>query len=159
MTDPDPPVIRSATEGDIEAVARLLIQVQDQHVRDYPRMFKPMPMAVAVATVAPDIAAGRYTVADRGGVVGFIKWFIHDRPDSAYTFATRIVAIDAIGVDVTCRRRGIGQSLLAWEIERGRVAGVERVQLDSWGLNTGAHAAFEKAGFTAYNFRFWRLLR
>jgi ribosomal protein S18 acetylase RimI-like enzyme len=158
MIKPGSSIVRRATTADIDAVARLLIQVQDQHVRDYPLVFKDMTIEAASTQAAVDIEAGACAVADVAGVAGFIKWAVHDRPENAYTFAARYVAIDAICVDAACRRKGIGQTLLAWVVERGRELGAQRVQLDTWATNAVAFGAFRKAGFSSYNHRLWRWL-
>ena len=63
MAEPAP-LVRAARLDDAEAMARLLVQVQEQHVRDYPSVFRAMPIAVAAELSAADIAAGICAVAE-----------------------------------------------------------------------------------------------
>jgi ribosomal protein S18 acetylase RimI-like enzyme len=151
-------VIRTATTEDTAAVARILLQVQDQHVRDYPSIFRSMTKAEAEKLIAGDVEAGSCLVHQSDAVDGFLRWVVQERPENAYVYASRLVVVDQIGVDERCRRRGIGCALLAWVVERGRGLGAQRVQLDSWAANTAAHGAFRKAGFSVYNLRFWKQL-
>jgi ribosomal protein S18 acetylase RimI-like enzyme len=139
--------IRPAQAGDVPALARLLIQVHEQHVREHPRVFRPIGFESAKLQVAAEVEAGLCAVHESQALDGMVKWSVQDRPETIYTHAARIVVIDQIVVDVAARRGGIGQRLLAWVVDRAREAGASRVQLDTWATNAPALAAFRKAGF------------
>jgi hypothetical protein len=100
-------MVRVAAPDDANAVARLLVQVQSQHVRDYPSIFRPMTEAEAAEAIGTDLQAGAYAVRESASVDGFVKWVVHDRPENPFLFAVRSVIIDQIGVDSQARRRGI----------------------------------------------------
>ena len=151
-------MIRIAQSTDLAAIARLLVQVQDQHLAEYPHVFRAMTLLQAQAEIAAALAAGSYIVHEDDRVSGFAKWLVQDRPETAYTTAVRIVQIDQIGVDAGRRRQGIGQQLLEWVVQRARGLGAHRVQLDTWESNVIAHGAFRTAGFVPYHRRLWRLL-
>jgi len=150
---PELPVIRYAISDDVPALARLLVQVHAQHVLEYPRVFKPMSEEHAKQIIVPHVHEGRYAVHAAERIDGFVRWQIHDRAETSYVHAARIVFIDEIGVAEVRRRQGIGQALLAWVGERAREAGAQRVQLDTWATNARALGAFQKAGFSIYTHR------
>jgi ribosomal protein S18 acetylase RimI-like enzyme len=151
-------MIRRAESSDVAAIARLLVQVQDQHVADYPAIFHAMSVAQAEAEITSHVASGFYAVHEDAVISGFVKWLVHDRPESSFTKAVRIVQIDQIAVDHGHRRQGIGQQLLAWVCERARESGAQRVQLDAWEANIAAQAAFRKSGFETYHHRLCKML-
>ena len=51
-----------------------------------------------------------------------------------------------------------GKALMERVISLGKELNMTRIQLDSWGFNTEAHAFFERMGFEKFNHRFWRNL-
>lgn len=149
-------MIRRAQAADAPAVARLVIQVHDQHVREHPMIFRPIGIEDASLHVAAEIEAGLCAVHETEAIDGMVKWSVQDRSETMYTHAARFAVIDQIVVDAATRRRGIGQRLLGWVLDRAREAGASRVQLDTWATNTMALAAFRKAGFTPFTHRQWR---
>jgi ribosomal protein S18 acetylase RimI-like enzyme len=152
-------MIRRATSDDVPAVARILVRVHAQHVLEHPLVFRPMSEAQALRVIVPHVDEGRYAVHLDEAVDGFVRWLIHDRPETPYSHPARIAVIDEIGVAEGRRRQGIGQALLAWVSERAREAGAQRVQLDTWATNASALGAFHKAGFSIYTHRLWRPLQ
>jgi GNAT superfamily N-acetyltransferase len=81
-----------------------------------------------------------------------------ERPETPFTFALRYLLVDQISVRPTAQGKGVGAALIEQAVALARELNVPKIQLDSWGFNTGAHAFFEKMGFEKFNHRFWPIL-
>jgi GNAT superfamily N-acetyltransferase len=70
----------------------------------------------------------------------------------------RYLLVDQISVRPTAQGKGVGKTLIKRAVLFALELNVQRIQLDSWGFNTEAHAFFEKMGFEKFNHRFWKNL-
>ena len=70
-----------------------------------------------------------------------------------------MLLIDQISVRPEARGKGIGTALMKQAEILASTLDVERIVLDSWDFNSGAHAFFESRGFRKSTFRFWKWLQ
>jgi GNAT superfamily N-acetyltransferase len=70
----------------------------------------------------------------------------------------RYLLLEHISVRPAAQKQGVGAALIKRVITLGKELNVPKIQLDSWGFNTEAHAFFEKMGFEKFSHRFWRNL-
>jgi GNAT superfamily N-acetyltransferase len=61
----------------------------------------------------------------------------------------RVALVEAVRVDPTLRRRGLGAALMAWVVAEARRRGCFRVQLTSHQQRRDAHRFYERLGFVA----------
>ena len=154
--------IRNATSEDALLLSGLCRDVQNLHAQNHTDIFK-MPESDDFADsffkeMLADPVVRIFIAEQNGKAVGYIFCKLIERPETPFTFAMRSLHVDQICVRPTARGAGIGRALLR-EVEMlAMQLNVQRVQLDSWAFNTGAHAFFERLGFQKFMFRFWRHL-
>ena len=105
-----------------------------------------------------DPAVHIFIAEEDGNAVGNIVCKLVERLDNPFTFAAKILHVDQISVRPEMHGRGIGAALLKHAELLARELKAERIVLDSWDFNFGAHAFFERMGFQKFNFRFWKHL-
>ena len=88
--------------------------------------------------------------------IGCIVCKLIERPETPFTFAVSILLVDQISVHPSARGRGVGAALMKQAERLAIKLGAQRIQLDSWDFNFGAHEFFERMGFQKFNFRFWK---
>jgi ribosomal protein S18 acetylase RimI-like enzyme len=137
----------------------LNLLVHDIHVKAFPEYFKPLEPAVLTEWFRTMLARRdvRTCLADLNGAsVGYALAVFRDRPENDFCFARRICEVDQIGVAPGFRGRGVARALLDHVVAIARTEGVPDVELTSWSFNSGAHRAFERAGFRSRVVRFGR---
>lgn len=154
--------IRQAVPADKSLLSTLCTDVQRLHAGHHPDLFK-MPQNDDFATAffeeaLSDPLVTVYIAEENGQALGYILCKMVERAEGPFTFAMRYLLIDQISVRPELQGRGIGKALIEQAEILARELNVPRIQLDSWGFNTGAHAFFEKMGFEKFNHRFWRNL-
>jgi GNAT superfamily N-acetyltransferase len=154
--------IRKAVRGDGLLLSRLSVDVQQLHADQHPRIFK-MPQREDFAItffdeMLADPAVHIFVAEADGRAIGFILCKLVERPENPFTFAARILLVDQISVRPQVQGKGIGAALLQQAELLARELKAERVVLDSWDFNLGAHTFFERMGFEKFVFRFWKHL-
>jgi ribosomal protein S18 acetylase RimI-like enzyme len=154
--------IRRAISQDSLLLSSLCMDVQRLHAEHHPNLFK-MPQTDDFAVPFFDeILAGPYNVVflaeENGQALGYMLCKMMERPETIFTFATRYVLVDQISVRPAAQGRGVGKALMEQVVSLSKELNMPRIQLDSWGFNTEAHAFFERMGFEKFNHRFWRNL-
>ena len=154
--------IHQAGSADGLLLSSLCIDVQSLHAEYYPDIFKlPQSEDFAVSFFSEALADlnTRIFIAERDGqALGYILCKLIERPENPFTFTTSFLMIDQISVRPSIRGQGVGTALMGQAEILARELGVQRIQLDSWDFNLGAHAFFERSGFQKFNFRFWKNL-
>jgi GNAT superfamily N-acetyltransferase len=146
--------IRLARPDDAEAISALATRVQALHAAAEPGVFRPAGAATfAPATVQALIALPghqiRVATVD-GAVAGYAYASLRDVPETPWKYATRVCAIEQMGVDERHRRRGLGARLLA-AVRGGAAAwGAAELRLSVWEFNEEARAFYARQGFTSY---------
>ena len=154
--------IRQALLLDSLVLSSFCMDVQRLHAERHPNIFK-MPFSEDFAepffVEALADSTTRIFIAEQAGQAhGYILCKLIERPENPFTFAARFLMIDQISVRPAARGQGIGAALIKRAEILARELGVQRMQLDSWDFNLGAHAFFERSGFQKFNFRFWKNL-
>jgi len=154
--------IRQATIEDSFLLSSLTREVQSLHAQNHAEIFKlPETDDFAVSffnEMLADPAVHIFIAEDDGNAMGNIICKVVERLDNPFTFAAKILHIDQISVRPEMHGRGIGAALLKHAELLARELKAERIILDSWDFNLGAHAFFERMGFQKFNFRFWKHL-
>jgi GNAT superfamily N-acetyltransferase len=154
--------IRQAMSKDNMLLSSLCMDVQRLHAENHPDIFKiPQNDVFASAFFEEMLADPLVTVflaEEDGQALGYILCKLIERVENPFTFAMRNLLIDQISVRPEAQGKGVGAALMAPAEAQAREWDVPRIQLDSWGFNTGAHAFFEKMGYEKFNHRFWRKL-
>jgi GNAT superfamily N-acetyltransferase len=138
------------------------MDVQRLHAEHHTEIFKmPEREDFAVSFFESMLADPAVTIfiAEGNGVArGYIVCKLIERPETPFTFAARTLLVDQISVRPTARGQGVGAALMQAAETLARELSVQRIHLDSWDFNLGAHAFFERMGYQKFNFRFWRQL-
>jgi GNAT superfamily N-acetyltransferase len=154
--------IRQAMSKDNMLLSSLCMDVQSLHAENHPDIFKiPQNDDFASAFFEEMLADPLVTVflaEEDGQALGYILCKLIERVENPFTFAMRYLLIDQISVCPEAQGKGVGAALMVQAEAQAREWDVPRIQLDSWGFNTDAHAFFEKMGYEKFNHRFWRKL-
>lgn len=154
--------IRQATSTDSSLLSSLCVDVQRLHAEHHPDFFK-MPRNDNFAVdffdgVLADPTTSIFIAEEKEEALGYIFCKLIDRPENPFTFAVRYLHVDQISVRPVAQGKGVGAMLIQRAIALALELNLQRIQLDSWGFNTEAHAFFEKMGFEKFNHRFWKNL-
>jgi GNAT superfamily N-acetyltransferase len=154
--------IRQAVSTDGLLLSSLSLDVQRLHAEHHPDIFKmPQNDGFAVQFFNEMIAnplVRIYIAEEDGQALGCVLCKLVEREENPFTVAMRYVMVDQISVQLEAQGRGVGKALIEQVKALASEWNVSRVQLDSWGFNTNAHAFFEKMGFEKFNHRFWHYL-
>jgi len=96
-----------------------------------------------------------FIAEEDGQALGCVLCKLVEWEENPFTVAMRYLLVDQISVRPEAQRKGVGKVLIEQAKALAREWNVSRVQLDSWGFNTNAHAFFETMGFEKFNHRFW----
>jgi GNAT superfamily N-acetyltransferase len=136
--------------------------VQRLHVENHPDIFKmPQNDDFAVSFFDERLVDPKtriFIAEENGTALGCVVCKLVEREENPFTVAMRYLLVDQISVQPETQGKGVGKALIEQVEALAREWNVSRVQLDSWGFNTNAHAFFEKMGFEKFNYRFWHNL-
>ncbi len=154
--------IRLAIAADSLLLSSLCMDVQSLHAKHHPDLFK-MPESSDFAVsffdeILADPAASIFVAEENEQALGYVLCKLIERTENPFTFALRYLLVDQISVRPITQGRGVGAALIKQAEVLAMELNVQRIQLDSWGFNTEAHAFFEKMGFEKFNHRFWKNL-
>lgn len=154
--------IRRAIPEDSQLLSSLCADVQNLHATNLPDIFI-MPQSESFAASFFDnlLADPQFTIfiAQEGQLaLGYIACQVLERPQNPFAFKVKALLVDQISVRSEARTKGVGSALIQQAETLAKELGIQRIQLDSWAFNTGAHEFFEKRGFEKYNFRFWKFI-
>jgi len=146
--------IETATESHIDEILHLCLQVQNIHVALFPHIFKP-----AVEEELRDFFRDRlrdedariFLARDADRCLGYCLLGIHQRSENPFCHAYRLLYIDHICVDESCRHRGVGKQLLTEARNLARQLRIDRIELDFWTANQNAGRTFRALGFQTFN--------
>jgi ribosomal protein S18 acetylase RimI-like enzyme len=154
--------IRRAVSKDNVLLSSLSMDVQRLHAENYPDIFKmPQNDDFAVAffdEMLVDPVTMIFIAEENGNALGYMMCKLIERVENPFTFATSHLLVDQISVRPEAQGKGVGKALIEQAEVLVKELNVSRIQLDSWGFNTSAHAFFEKMGFEKFNHRFWKNL-
>ena len=138
------------------------MDVQSLHAKHHPKIFKtPEGDDFAVSFFDESLAeptTNIFVAEENGQALGYVLCKLIERLENPFTFAMRYLLVDQISVRPAVQGKGVGKALIKQVEVLARELNIQRIQLDSWGFNTTAHAFFEKMGFEKFNHRFWKNL-
>lgn len=147
-----PAGVRSARDTDVGTIVRLNEPVQQLHAKLYPSVFKPQPDESSIRDFfAGLIAAEKHAIGiyeGSQGPAGYIWLEEHQREETPFTTAVRLLYIHHISVLEAARRRGVGSALLRWADERAVSLRISEIGVDHWAANEEAHRFFSRHHFT-----------
>ncbi|MGC4089248.1 MAG: GNAT family N-acetyltransferase [Polyangiaceae bacterium] len=143
--------VRRASNDDIDALARLTVEVQELHFTNRPDQFKAANTG-AIGRWFDQVLrspSGAAWVAERDGeVVGNALVLFRESAESPFAPARKWWSLEHVAVTAAQRRTGVGRSLVEHIAAEARAAGIRELRLESWAFNGDAQAAFERLGFT-----------
>jgi len=154
--------IRRAVPTDNVLLSSLSVDVQRLHAKNHPDIFK-MPQNDDFAVtffdeMLIDPLTRIFIAEEDGNALGCLLCKLIERAENPFTVEISYLLVDQISVRPEAQGRGVGKALIEQAEILAKELNVSRIQLDSWGFNTSAHAFFEKMGFEKFNHRFWRKL-
>src|SRR4249920_3840809 len=137
-------VIRDAVSTDADAMARLCTQLR------YPTESSDMPRRLARLSSDPN---ARALVATQGdNVVGLITVHLRD----TINHEAPIGQITLLVVDEAIRSRGAGRALVEAAETWAQSRGTRRITVTTALDRSGAHAFYEKIGYSHTGRRYWK---
>jgi GNAT superfamily N-acetyltransferase len=153
---------RPAVSADSFTLSSLSQDVQRLHAEHHPGIFK-LPESEDYAVpffdeLLADQAVKIFIAEEEGKAVGYIVCKLVERQENPFIHAMRALLIDQISVRPEVQGKGAGRALMEQAELLARDLQVNRIHLDSWDFNLGAHAFFERMGYQKFDFRFWKYL-
>jgi GNAT superfamily N-acetyltransferase len=135
--DPDmriEPIFIDHRQGLVDFVGR--ISQQDRYFVDRTRISQ-----VAVASWTQAVPERRLVAVEPEGSISGLLTISRGIGWTSHTADVRLV------VDSTKRGRGIGRALASAGVDLAKSVGIEKLSVETMGVNTGAHATFLPLGF------------
>ena len=148
--------LREHREDDTDAIASLLLELQNIHVIEYPERYRVMSVDEATETVRSRFAGNEsfYIVAEeRETTLGYIYVQVLNMRATTFTPERKYAYICEIAVDGSARRTGIGRALIEATRKHCKRENIDGLELQVGGFNNIALAFFESVGFTVINRR------
>ena len=139
--------IRPAREADYARIEAIWQQVHALHVALRPDAYAPRTPILPPERFQEHLASGTIHVAEQSGYVSGILVFCEKHVLSVSKGMRRILFIDVMAVDESCRRQGIGQQMLSHIRQYASDNGFDGVELQVAARNTAARAMYESFGF------------
>ncbi len=154
--------IRQAIAMDSLLLSSLCMDVQSLHAKHHPDFFK-IPTSDDFAASFFDGMLAEPTISiflaeENGLALGYILCKLIERQENAFAFAMRYLLVDQISVRPAEQGKRVGKALIKQAESLALELNLQRVQLDSWDFNIGAHEFFEKIGFEKFDYKFWKKL-
>ncbi len=153
---------RRATDADFDAFFDLYVQVQSIHADAEPAFFRPPEKSEALRSYFEGLLKDpdqHLVFACRNGVVvGFVQYFLGQRPQSIFQPQRRVGYVNGLVVDRAHRRAGCAGMLIEQVKRAARREDIALLGIDFWSFNDAARACFEKAGFKVSRECMWQAL-
>ena len=149
-------VIRDGGVADVEALAALVGELQDEHVAARPEMFRPIPSDEVIIWLRElfQKSVKVWVAQVQKAVRGYLVLVVRGQPAGPFNFGRTWIELDQIAVHRACRRQGVARALVATARVYADAVGIRDVELTSWSFNQEAHRAFGKLGFVPKVVRF-----
>jgi ribosomal protein S18 acetylase RimI-like enzyme len=155
MSTTMPPIVRSATLGDYQALCALFEELDEFHRQARPDFFRPFDgparswEQVGRWLAGPDstVLVAEDGAKDGAGVIGLS--LLLPRPQAPFAGAVprKVVVIDNLVVRAECRDRRVGEKLVAASMDWARGQGATHVELGVHAVNRHARRFYERLGF------------
>lgn len=142
-------LIRRAAAADLDAVVKLLYEVQEVHAKGRPDLFIRGGRKYSNEEVLQIFSDPKrpVLVAERDGkVVGYAFCIFEQTPPSSSLQPMKTLYLDDLCVDEACRGRHVGTALYEAVLALAKESGCDRVTLNVWSLNDSAMRFYEQRG-------------
>lgn len=147
-------ILQLARPEDWEAINKLCRQVQKLHVNWRPDIFCTADIPYPMEYLLEDIKENAVYVAKiQGSVSGYVRCYTWST-NGAGSVPGKVLDIDDITVDESCRHQGIGQRIMADLKEIAKERGCNDIQLSVYPQNENAIRFYEHCGFRVRNIRY-----
>lgn len=143
-------ILRTATEGDIPALRRLLEQVLQIHHRGRPDIFRPDTRKYTDAelqALLSDPKTPIFVAQAEAEILGYAFCQLQETVGSLLLHDRRSLYIDDLCVEEGQRGQGIGKALLDYVRSYAARQSCHSITLNVWALNQDALRFYEKNGF------------
>lgn len=142
--------IRRARKEDLNGVEKLLVQVNNLHVKLRPDIFIENAVKYDEKSfderISNDLTPVFVAVDEKNNVLGHMFCDIRDYKQVAVYKDFKTLFIDDLCVDETTRGQGVGRALYEHALNFAREIGCYDVALNVWAGNKSARAFYEKMG-------------
>lgn len=146
-------MIRRASERDIPAIMKLLVQVDMVHHQGRPDLFKgpatkytPDEVRALLAREDRPIFVCLSTEAEDGKVLGYAFCEVLEHKGDNILTDIKTLYLDDLCVDEAERGKGVGRRLYDYVVNYARSIGCYNVTLNVWASNEAAKRFYEKCG-------------
>ena len=142
--------MRPLTPSDLPELVRLNRQVQQLHVDLFPDTFRspedgPIEKFFSEMMSQPDnYFLGAF---DDEHLIGYVFCRYRENPGHAFKYPAKVLTLDQICVDDNHRRSGVATALVAEVRNLATKLQADRIELDTYTVNTVAKASFAALGF------------
>jgi ribosomal protein S18 acetylase RimI-like enzyme len=109
--------IKIPTINNFEKVTKIAKQVHDLHVNWRPDLFKPSDTPILKDEFAELVNnKSIYVAQDEDKIIGYVIFNIKEQQKEGYPYR-KVLHLDVVGVDESCRGKGVGQKLIKFLLE------------------------------------------
>ncbi len=140
--------IRLACKTDIPRILVLLGQIAQLHAKGRPEIFRSGAKFSFedVEQMLADPDKPVFVAVEDGYVLGYAICMYKELRNHGTLIDRRVLYIDDLCVDESCRGRGIGKALYDCVLELARGTNCVNVELNVWAFNAEALRFYEKCG-------------
>lgn len=140
--------IRPACKKDIPRILVLLEQIAELHAEARPEIFRRGTKFgfEAIEQMLTDPNKPIFVAAEEDLVLGYIFCVHKEVRDNGVLSDRKVLYIDDLCVDESCRGQGIGKALYDRAVTLARETGCFNVELNVWAFNGSAVRFYEKCG-------------
>lgn len=142
--------IRKARKEDLESIEKLLVQVNNLHVKLRPDIFIANAVKydekAFVELISNESTPVFVAVDEKDNVLGHMFCSLRDYKQVAVYKDFKTLFINDLCVDETTRGQGVGKALYEFAIGYARENGCYDITLNVWEGNKSARAFYEKMG-------------
>ena len=145
-------MIRKAELKDIEAIGRILCQVNDVHAKGRPDIFIEGKRKFNDEELKEILSNDEleFYVYEEDEVCAYACIEMHEYPKSENRHARKEIYVEDLCVDEKYRHQGIATKLLDYISELGKQRGCDALTLNVWACNKGAEAFYKIYGMQPF---------
>jgi len=153
-------MIRQATMEDYDGLCAVLDQVDAQHRKALPQVFRdpgePARSRAYIASIVEDENACLWIAEREEQIIGMLHVSIRETRDNPILVPRRYAVIENLAVAAGHRRKGIASALMQAANRWALGKGIRQIELHVWEFNEGARAFYTKRGYRTASRRLWR---
>lgn len=143
--------VRRACTEDAQGLLKLLEYILNLHFSGRPDIFKNVGSKYGMPelkTILSDEKTPVFAAVDeKENVVGYAFCIEKEIPESTVLQRRKVLYVDDLCVDESCRGLGVGGKLMEAVKEHAQYVGATSIELNVWGFNHSAISFYEHLGF------------